>query len=47
MLVFLSRNYFILSLPVTHLAGHNTELPSNSNILKTVRVNIVFTKIFF
>ena len=49
---WLGEKYFKLEklklpLPVTHLAGNNTELPSNSNILKTVRVNIVFTKIFF
>ena len=32
----------ILSLPVPHRAGDNTDLPSNSNISKTVRVNIAF-----
>ena len=36
-------NILTLSLPVTRCAGHNTDLPSNSNISKTVRVNIAFT----
>ena len=35
-----------LSLLVTCCAGHNTGLPSNSNISKTVRVNIAFTTTF-
>ena len=33
----------ILSLPVPRWAGHNTNLPSDSNIWKTVRVNIAFS----
>ena len=32
-----------LSLPVPRWAGDNTDLPSNSNISKTVTVNIAFT----
>ena len=32
-----------LLLPVTRCVGHNADLPSNSNIWKMVRVNIVFT----
>ena len=28
-------------------AGHNTDLPSDSNISKTVRVNIAFDRTFF
>ena len=35
-----------LSLPVPHLVGDNTNLLSNSNISKTVRVNIAFTRTF-
>ena len=31
---------------LTRCADHNTDLPSSSNISKTVRVNIVFTEIF-
>ena len=31
---------------VTHLVGDNTDLPSNSNITKTVTVNITFTSTF-
>ena len=31
-----------LSLPVTRCAGHSTDLHSNSNISKTVRVNNAF-----
>ena len=31
---------------VTRCAGHNIDLPSNSNISRTVRVNIVFNKQF-
>ena len=33
-----------LSLPVSRWAGANTNLPSNSNIWKTVRVNITLTE---
>ena len=33
-----------LFLPVNHCLGHNTDLTSNSNISKMVRVNIVFTE---
>ena len=36
-----------LSLPVTHCAGHNTDLHLNSNFSKTVRVNNAFTRKFF
>ena len=36
-----------LSLTVTHCAGHNTDLPSNNNISKTVRVNSVFAGTIF
>ena len=36
-----------LSLPVPRWAGHNTDLPSDSNISKTVRVNIAFAATFF
>ena len=32
---------------MTRRVGHNTDLPSNSNISKTVRVNISFTRKFF
>ena len=39
-------SHLTLSLPVTLCAGHNTDLPLNSNISKSVRVNIAFTKIF-
>ena len=38
---------FTLLLPVTRCSGHNTNLPSNNNILKIVTVNIAFTKAFF
>ena len=38
---------FTILLPVTRCSGHNTDLPSNNNILKIVRVNIAFTKAFF
>ena len=34
-----------LSLPVARCAGHNTNLPSKSNISKTVRVNTAFTNL--
>ena len=33
-----------LSLPVSLSAGDDTDLPSDSNISKTVRVNIAFTR---
>ena len=33
-----------LSLPVSRWAGANTDLPSNSNISKTVVVSTAFTK---
>ena len=33
-----------LSLPVSRWAGADTDLPSNSNISKTVVVSIAFTK---
>ena len=33
-----------LSFPLTYWAGDGTDLPSNSNISKTVAVNIVFAK---
>ena len=36
-----------LSLPVTHWAGNNTDLHPNSNISKTVRVNVACTRTFF
>ena len=36
-----------LSLPATRCAGHNTDLPSNRNISKTVRITIAFTQKFF
>ena len=47
LLIILTTRYYIafsiyLSFPVTHCAGHNTELPSKSNMLKTVRINIAF-----
>ena len=35
-----------LSLSVAHCAGYNTDLASNSNISKTVRVSIAFTRTF-
>ena len=35
-----------LSLPVPHWAGDNTDLPSDSKISRTVRVNIAFTERF-
>ena len=34
----------ILALPVSRCAGHDTDLPLNSNISKTVRGNIAFRK---
>ena len=39
--------YLTLLLPGTGCAGLNNNLPSNSNISKTVRVNIAFKKTFF
>ena len=39
--------FLILSLPVPHWADENTDLPSNSYISKTIRVNIVFISAFF
>ena len=33
-----------LSLPVPRWAGANTDLPSNSNIWKMVRLNTAFTR---
>ena len=36
-----------LSLPATRCAGHNTDLPSNCNISKTVWITIAFTRKFF
>ena len=39
---FLFNNLLTLSLPATSCAGHNTDLSSNRNISKTVKVNIVF-----
>ena len=41
-----STFHLTLSLPVTRCAGHNTDLPSNSNISKTVRVNIALVGTF-
>ena len=38
---------FIVHCPLTGFTGHNTDLPSNSNFLKRVRVNIAFTGTFF
>ena len=38
---------FIVHCPLTSFTGHNTDLPSNSNVLKKVRVNIAFTGTFF
>ena len=36
-----------LSLPATHYVGHNTNLPSNSDISKTVGVNMALKGVFF
>ena len=44
--IFMVSRTLILSLPVTWCAGHNSNLPLNSNILKTVRVKIAFTLMF-
>ena len=38
---------FTISLPVTLSEGHHANLPSRSNISKTVKVNIVFATKFF
>ena len=38
--------FLALLLPVTHCAGHNSDLPSNSNISKSVRANTVFIQRF-
>ena len=38
--------YLTLPLPALRWAGHNTDLPSDSNISKTVVVNIVFAGTF-
>ena len=35
-----------LSLPATHRAGHNADLPLNRNISKTVLVDIALPKFF-
>ena len=35
-----------LSLPATHRAGHNADLPLNRNISKTVTVDIALPKFF-
>ena len=43
---FLVSQSLILLLSVTRYAGHNSNLPSNSNILEGVRKNIGFTKSF-
>ena len=37
----------MLSLPVTHYAGHITDLTSNDKISKTITVSIAFTRKFF
>ena len=39
--------YLTLKLPMTRLVGHDTDLPSSSNISKTVRVNITFRFLVF
>ena len=39
-------NFFTVSFPVTHWAGVNTDLTSNSNISKTVKVSVAFTQGF-
>ena len=44
--LFFTEN-LTLSFSVTHLAGHNIDLPSNCNIIKMVRVNITITRTFF
>ena len=37
----------ILSLPVPHWVGDNTDLPSDINISEKVRANVTFTRAFF
>ena len=39
--------FLAFSLPVTHFENHNTDLPSNSNVSKTVKVSIAFRQCFF
>ena len=39
-------NRLTLSLPVPRYAGDKTNLPSDSNISKTVRVNVAYTRTF-
>ena len=49
MMAGVDRYYLIcltISLPVTLWMGHNTDLPSESNISKKIRVNIPFAKLF-
>ena len=47
-LLFLALKLLItLTLTGTRYTGPNTDLPSNSNISKTVIVNIIFTATFF
>ena len=43
---YLTLTSLIPSLPVTRCGDHNTDLPSYSNVLRTVRVNIAFTITF-
>ena len=45
--ILINRCLLTLSLPLTRWAGDNSELPSNSNISKTIRISIAFTKSFF
>ena len=45
-MISLTNYALTLSLPVPRCAGDNTDLPSKSNISKTVRVNITFKRIF-
>ena len=50
MMAGVDRYYLIcltISLPVTLWMGHNTDLPSESNISKKIRVNIPFAQTFF
>ena len=44
---FFNKKNLTLSLPLTRWAGHNTNLSSNTNISKPVRVNIVFARNVF
>ena len=39
--------FLAFSLPVTHCEDHNTDLTSNSNVSKTVKVSIAFRQGFF